>query len=216
MVVIENNVSPSDSLLTAVEGGLQDAAQQAGGQPTVREVRFSASNQTVDSWQTRSVGTRDITVLADAPGTLTSWLQDILEKQRGADRKMAVMAAPRLRNTSAQILLHVAGQQAFRETKCSHFTTRLGPNEPGLAALSQSLGVPIGQLQQQADNLIDRRNAATHPCSLDGLDLEVAEVLETITPELEAMCRWEAKVVTHYPEIKAAFPSHFAPVALPQ
>ena len=124
------------------------------------------------------------------------------------------MAAPRLRNTSAQILLHVAGRQAFRETKCSHFA-RLGLYDPGLAALSHSLGVPISQLQQQADNLIDRGNTATHPCSLEGLDLEAAEVLTTITPELEAMCWWEAKVVTHYPEIKAAFQDHFAPAALP-
>ena len=59
------------------------------------------------------------------------------------------MAAPRLCNTSAQILLHVAGQQAFWETTCSHFA-RLDPNDSGLSALSDSLRVSIGQLQAAA------------------------------------------------------------------
>ena len=77
------------------------------------------------------------TVPVDAPGM--SWLQDISERQHGIDSRMAVMAAPRLRNISAQILLHVADGQDFRETKCWHLA-RPGPDNLGLAALSQAFG----------------------------------------------------------------------------
>ena len=174
-----------------------------------------APSRSGGNWLTRSAGLQGASALAEAPGTVMSTLQEIRKYLRDADRRFALLVAPRLRDTSAQVLLRVIERELYDDNSKSTHYARLGLNHPGLASLSQSLQVPVVQLQRQADNLIDRHNAAAaHHCSLEGLDLEVAEVAGLITPELEAICSWEVKVIRNYADIKAAFPDLFGPAAL--
>ncbi|NCB23748.1 MAG: hypothetical protein EOM56_13135 [Deltaproteobacteria bacterium] len=116
--------------------------------------------------------------------------------------------APRLRNAMAQALLHASGQQVFRASTADYFN-QLGVADEGVCQLAAEMGVPPAQLVARADSLITRRNAMTHPGSLEALDAEVAEVLACVTPALERMCAWECRFLKAYGAMKGAFPERF-------
>ena len=210
------SAEPSEDLRQAVHSLVASAAAQFGGmEPDIVDVTFTSSNQKVDNWEARKVGTQDLTVVAKAPATYGSILNTIMnmleeskQERTAAAEREAVLAAQTTRNTAAQILLHAAGKASFRVTTTDYYA-KLGSSNAGVQQVASALLVPAEQFVQHADQVISRRNAATHFGSLAELDKHVQEVRGLITPKLQAICRWECAVIEQYDAIKLAFAVNF-------
>ncbi|KAG2482766.1 hypothetical protein HYH03_018306 [Edaphochlamys debaryana] len=104
-------------------------------------------------------------------------------------RQLAVLAAPRLRNVVAQVLLHACGQQSFR---------------------TSFMGLTPVAMARNADAVLTRCTAGVHPGSLQDLEGEVAAVRSLVTPELQQQCPQECHFLAAYEQqLKAAYPDRF-------
>lgn len=177
-------------------------------EPDIVTVTFTSSNEEVDNWESRKVGTRDLTVVVEPPAMLGGMLSSVMERMEALENREALLAAPRMRNTAAQVLLHAVGKASFRTTATDYYS-KMGSAHAGVQQLASALMVAPEQLVQQADQLISRRNAGTHCGSLAQLDEEVQEVKGLISPRLQQLCRWECLVIEQYAAVKAAFADHF-------
>ncbi len=205
--ILENIYSSSREFREAISTAMSQASEIVGAQLEEDRIVYSDSNATLPSSQ-QLLGNQDITVMTHPAPTLSSMLSQMQQMQQS----LAISHAPRLRNTTAQILLLAAGQTAFRgvPTDCDYFR-RLGASHLGVCKISDVLGVPPARFMAQAEAVIVRRNGLIHPMTLGALDEEVEELQNAIatSPALLQLCKWECCIIMQYVEVKAAFPERF-------
>ncbi len=72
------------------------------------------------------------------------------------------------------------------------------------------MAVTADQVVKHADLVITCHNGVIHFGSLAQLEQKVQAVQRNITPQLEALCCWEGKVINVYSAIKKRFPTNYA------
>lgn len=203
--MFEDTYSSSRGFQEAFSSAVRQASQVAGVLLQEDRIVYTGSNMPVPPAQQR-LGNQDITVITHPAPTINN----LLVQMQFMQQSMATAHAPRLRNIAAQILLHAAGQADFRgeAAECDYYR-QLGASHSGVCTISEALRVQPRRFIEQADAVIERRNALIHPVTLAVLDEEVAELTRVISPALQQLCRWECDVLLHYDEFKAAFPARF-------
>ena len=184
--MVQKDYPPHKKMKEAVEECLQSAAKLTGSQHLQpAAVLYGSNQQPVDSWEMRKEGTEDVVIHAQAEETLQGMMRQFVNNQSSLAQSNAVLAAPRLRLVSANVVLLVVGKHTFRSATTDHFQR----DTPTTARLASAMKVAGTDVAKKVDDLIERRHAAAHAESLEVLDEEVDEVRQLITLQLQHLCR---------------------------
>ena len=134
-----------------------------------------------------------------------------IEKQ---DNKILVLETtqlePWLQNVAATILLFLHNQP-FRRTKSCRFRSAEGQLLARITSyVNAKKNWDIEEFKEVADDIVTRRNASTHPSSVDELDALVvkARYALTVSPHLRSTLPSESLIVDDYEVIKKFFPAN--------
>lgn len=219
--VTDWSAPPQDPLAAAVSTSMTIAAKELGVKKLVPErVVYTDSNQPVEGWpqeQQRLLGSQPITVDCSQPKSIAEQLHDMAQQLKSLqssielrDKRDVLRDERIVREVAAKILRVVCGVDDFQGSKSRRFATLAwGPGKQSVVQLAGNMQVEVAKLVEQAGAVLDRRNAPAHPGSLSELDDEVETIAQLITPAHQRRYPWECRFITHYDQVKKAFPGKF-------
>ena len=117
---------------------------------------------------------------------------------------------PWLQNVAATILLFLHNQP-FRRTESCRFRSAEGQLLARITSyVNAKKNWDIEEFKEVADDIVTRRNASTHPSSVDELDALVvkARYALTVSPHLRSTLPSESLIIDDYEVIKKFFPAN--------
>lgn len=224
------SVKLSASPRSCVKKALSISARKYGAKFSFVEVFDTVSKMPVHNWEKLSHVPEGGLTITTTPsntrtGTLASLIEDSQKIQKllqhveqrllKSEQQLAMLQQASVLHTSrsarqvvVQVIKVAAGAaQLDKRVSNTTFWKRLKDHRvPELASL---LGLAEQDLRRVFDECITTRSLYAHLTPLHTLDKEVEDVVRMISPELEAVCSLECKVLAGYEKIKEIFYKEF-------
>ena len=158
-----------------------------------------------------SVGTKTWTVIHESNDseTLSALVTKVDKMQRQLDAVGSIVVITYIRNTSAQVLLFLIGQQPKPLIISKRFANSRGTVRDTIDKCANDIGLTSARFIDIGDSILNRRNYDVHSISIQELIETVKNSVDMIDlfPSLNKDCKNEVKIIEEFDVIRKRFPS---------